>query len=55
MKTVKKTVRVSGVSHGTGCEIPTAGTWVLDKPEPIVKTGGDLKKFLAQNSNEGLL
>ena len=55
MKTVKKTVRVSGVSHGTGCEIPTAGTWVLDKPEPVVKTGGDLKKFLAQNSNGGLL
>lgn len=55
MKIVKKTGRVSGISYGTGCEIPMEGTWVLNKPEPIVNTGGDLKKYLAQNQNEGLL
>ncbi|MCX8596813.1 hypothetical protein J3U31_02865 [Gilliamella sp. B3486] len=53
MKIVKKSVRESGISYGTGCEIPKEGTWLLDKPERVVDAGGDLKKYLAQNSNKG--
>lgn len=51
MKIVKKSVRVSGISYGTGCEISKEGTWLLDKRERVLDSGGDLKKYLAQNPN----
>lgn len=54
MNNSNKAVRVSGISYGTGCEIPKEGTWVLNKGERVVVGDNrDLKKYLLQNSNAG--
>lgn len=53
MNNSNKAVRVSGISYGTGCEMPKEGTWILVKGERVIvdRTNANLKGLL-QNSKK---